>query len=51
MKKLLNEEEIPHDEKVIQTLGNTTCALFSVPTAIYCFLRAKNPLPDIKVHI
>lgn len=51
MKKLISEEEIPHDVKVVQTLGHTTCALFSVPTAIYCFLRARNPLPEIKVYI
>lgn len=39
MKTLLKKEYPPSDEKVVNTLGHSVNALFSVPTAIYCFLR------------
>lgn len=29
----------PSDEKVVNLLGHSVNALYSVPTAIYCFLR------------
>lgn len=38
------------DEDVIITLGNGISAYESVPTAIYCFLRALKDIPWIKVH-
>ncbi|XP_014484436.1 PREDICTED: poly(ADP-ribose) glycohydrolase ARH3-like isoform X2 [Dinoponera quadriceps] len=38
----------PHDEKVVQTLGVGLNALYSVPTAIFCFLRAQKPIKGIK---
>lgn len=39
MKKLLAKKFAPSDEEVINILGHSVNALFSVPTAIYCFLK------------
>lgn len=36
-------------EEIIFTLGNGINAFESVPTAIYCFLRAQTEIPGIKV--
>lgn len=45
MLKLLNKDEEPDVEQVINSLGHSINALFSVPTAIYCFLRShKTPI-------
>lgn len=38
LKKLLNVEN-PSEERVVNVLGHSTKALYSVPTAMYCFLR------------
>lgn len=40
----------PHDEKVVHLLGNDVSALHSVPTAIYCFLRAQRPVKNIETE-
>ncbi|XP_046489458.1 ADP-ribosylhydrolase ARH3 [Neodiprion pinetum] len=40
----------PHDEKVVHQLGNDVSALHSVPTAIYCFLKAQKPIPAIQTE-
>ncbi|XP_001607700.1 ADP-ribose glycohydrolase ARH3-like isoform X1 [Nasonia vitripennis] len=50
IKKLLQEEgeENPIDDKVIKNLGNDISGLRSVPTAIFCFLRAQKPIKGIK---
>lgn len=37
--KLLNKEFTPTDAEIINVLGHSVSALFSVPTAIYCFLK------------
>ncbi|CAO1423509.1 unnamed protein product [Diamesa hyperborea] len=37
--KLLNKEFQPSIEEVVNLLGHSVNALYSVPTAIYCFLR------------
>lgn len=38
------------DEEVAQNLGNSIGAYDSVPTAIYCFLRAlQNDIPTVNV--
>lgn len=51
IKTLISENENgPHDEKVIQKLGNSVTALYSVPTAIFCFLRAQKLIPGIKTE-
>lgn len=47
MSKLLSRDALPVE--VINKLGNSVCALYSVPTAIYCFLRATSEIPDIEV--
>lgn len=39
MKKLLNKKFEPSNEEVVNTLGHSVNALYSVPTSIYCFLR------------
>lgn len=48
MQKLLVKKA--DDEEVVETLGTSISALYSVPTAIYCFLRAQEGIPGIKVH-
>lgn len=44
MHDLLNKQHPPSDEEVITVLGHSTNALYSVPTAIYCFLRTSQAL-------
>lgn len=46
MKDFLKENSVTSDE-VIEKLGNSISSIFSVPTAIYCFLRAQDDIPDI----
>lgn len=48
MKNLLCRDA--DDEEVIECLGTSIAALYSVPTAIYCFLRAQKEIPGIKVR-
>lgn len=40
MRNLLNKKFPPSDEEVVNTMGHSVNALYSVPTAIYCFLRS-----------
>ncbi|XP_031832245.1 ADP-ribosylhydrolase ARH3 isoform X2 [Nomia melanderi] len=47
---ILENGEGPHEEKVVQQLGNNVAALYSVPTAIFCFLRAQKPITDIQTE-
>jgi len=49
MQMLLNKKEGADDKEVVAVLGNSLLALHSVPTAIFCFLRACTPIPEIKV--
>lgn len=46
---LLNKKEGADDEEVEKILGTSVAALYSVPTAIFCFLRACAPIPEIEV--
>uniref|UniRef100_A0A182SPA3 ADP-ribosylhydrolase ARH3 n=1 Tax=Anopheles maculatus TaxID=74869 RepID=A0A182SPA3_9DIPT len=39
MEKLLANQVEPSDENVLNLLGHSVAALYSVPTAVYCFLR------------
>lgn len=39
MRNLLTKQFPPSDEEVVNILGHSVNALYSVPTAIYCFLR------------
>lgn len=48
MKNLLNKKFAPSDEEVVNVLGHSVNALFSVPTAIYCFLRNAQPTNEQK---
>lgn len=48
MVRLLSQEHV-HFSEVETVLGTSVAALHSVPTAIYCFLRAQQPVPDIEV--
>ena len=51
IKSLISEAgEGPHAEKVVQKLGNSVTALYSVPTAIFCFLRAQKPITGIETE-
>ena len=49
MQILLDKKEHADDEEVEKILGNSVAALYSVPTAIFCFLRACTPIPKIEV--
>ncbi|KAK3928551.1 ADP-ribose glycohydrolase ARH3 [Frankliniella fusca] len=48
LKKLLEKEEGASHHQVRESLGNDVDALHSVPTAIYSFLRAQKPIPNIE---
>lgn len=48
VRKFLTDAEPPSRGKVIRELGNDVSGIRSVPTAIYCFLRAQKPIDDIK---
>ncbi|KAK2588728.1 hypothetical protein KPH14_001616 [Odynerus spinipes] len=51
MRKLISEDkEGPRSEEVIRHLGNNIVALHSVPTAIFCFLRAQKPITGIETE-
>lgn len=51
VKTLIAEEgDGPYVEKVVDKLGNTVAALYSVPTAIFCFLRAQKPISGIQTE-
>lgn len=46
LNKLLNVIN-PSDERVVNVLGHSTQALYSVPTAMYCFLRGIKQPSDV----
>ncbi|KOC65340.1 Poly(ADP-ribose) glycohydrolase ARH3 [Habropoda laboriosa] len=51
VKALISEDgDSPQVEKVIKKLGNSVAALYSVPTAIFCFLRAQKPISGIQTE-
>nr|CAD7392260.1 unnamed protein product [Timema cristinae] len=49
MQRLLSKEGGAHNEEVQTVLGNRIAALYSVPTAIFCFLRAQECIEGIQV--
>lgn len=49
LKKLLTIAN-PSEERVVNTLGHSTQALYSVPTAIYCFLRGVKYPSDVRIQ-
>jgi len=40
----------PSNEMVINNLGNSVAALWSITTALYCFLRAQEPIEKIETE-
>lgn len=50
LQELLSHGNDVTREDVVKKLGNTVAALKSVPTAIYCFLRALQPIAGIEVR-
>lgn len=46
--RLLRADE-PTDQEIVHVLGNKANALYSVPTAIYCFLKGQNKIKGIEV--
>ncbi|XP_065207065.1 ADP-ribosylhydrolase ARH3-like isoform X2 [Planococcus citri] len=48
VRKLLELGENAITDVVVEELGNDVSAIYSVPTAIYCFLRAQQPIPNIE---
>jgi len=47
VEEFLREDHVL-DEEVDNVLGTSISALHSVPTAVYCFLRAQTAIPNIK---
>lgn len=50
LQRTYDEDDVLYDE-ILETLGNSISALESVPTAIYCFLKACSETPELKVNI
>ncbi|XP_012525471.2 ADP-ribose glycohydrolase ARH3 isoform X2 [Monomorium pharaonis] len=51
VKELLSEDgDDPNEQKVVQELGAGVRALESVPTAIFCFLRAQKRIKRIRTY-
>ncbi|GLH00525.1 ADP-ribose glycohydrolase ARH3 [Gryllus bimaculatus] len=48
VKDLLEKGDAASDEEVQMKLGTSVAALYSVPTAIFCFLRARTNIPEIE---
>lgn len=54
MKQILSvapPEKPVSDEEIIVGLGNDISALHSVPTAMYCFLKAQSDISSVKVIV
>ncbi|XP_043493896.1 ADP-ribose glycohydrolase ARH3-like isoform X3 [Polistes fuscatus] len=47
---ITKDEDVLNSEEVIRLLGNSIAALHSVPTAIFCFLRAQESIKDIETE-
>lgn len=47
LQRTYDEDDVLYDE-ILETLGNSISALESVPTAIYCFLKACSETPELK---
>ncbi|CAK9811685.1 ADP-ribosylhydrolase ARH3 [Anthophora plagiata] len=51
VKALISEDgDGPDVKDVLKKLGNSVAALYSVPTAIFCFLRAQKPISGIQTE-
>lgn len=51
VERLLALPEGARDDQVQKTLGTSVTAIYSVPTAIFCFLRAQQDIPNIDVSL
>ncbi|WAR20803.1 ADPRS-like protein [Mya arenaria] len=49
VREFVKRQEQPPVEEITQELGVYIAALDSVPAAIYCFLRAMNPIDELQV--
>lgn len=49
LQSLLSKDPQDFEDEIANKLGNSVAALYSVPTAIYCFLRGQKPVEFIKV--
>ena len=49
IKRILKLPQEPSDEEIINVLGHSIAALYSVPTAIYCFLKSNKKIAGIQV--
>lgn len=49
VRSFLALNEPPHREEIEEVLGTAVSAHRSVPTALYCFLAAQKPIPEIEV--
>lgn len=45
--RFLSTNNEPSDSDILNVLGNDVAALYSVPTSIYCFLKAHSPIKGI----
>nr|XP_050845157.1 ADP-ribosylhydrolase ARH3-like isoform X2 [Vespula vulgaris] len=50
LQQLIAAEKDVTNEEVVRQLGNGIAALYSVPTAIFCFLRAQQPINGIETE-
>lgn len=51
VKRLLNKKFPSSDDEVVNVLGHSVNALYSVPTAIYCFLRTNQKSDNAQVSL
>jgi poly(ADP-ribose) glycohydrolase ARH3 len=51
VKEFLKKPDLPSKEEIHKELGVHVAAINSVPTAIYCVLAARKPIPGIDVRI
>lgn len=50
VRELLQNPTGTPDEEVVEQLGHSQMAVYSVPTAIYCFLRAQSEIENVEVN-
>lgn len=50
VRELLQNPTGTLDEEVVEQLGHSQMAVYSVPTAIYCFLRAQSEIENVEVY-
>ncbi|GLV31880.1 hypothetical protein CBL_07640 [Carabus blaptoides fortunei] len=48
VRELLSNPAGTPDEEVVEQLGHSQMAMYSIPTAIYCFLRAQSEIENVE---